>query len=124
MNMSKEDRQKGQRASVQKRNAHRTELAQRRQAVDKLIDWADRENLPNAALAATLTAIQRGAQALDAVPLETALDVLRSAEAARIWHSLMRLELGESTSNVATAAVNPEELAARLAKVREQDTQP
>ena len=118
MNMSREQRQEAQRRSVEVRNAKRNDLAEKHQAVAQIVDWSERENLSKAALSATLTAIQRGTNALEHVELETALDVLRTAEAARIWHSLMRLELGESTSNTLTASVDPDALAQRLARLR------
>jgi len=118
MNMSREQRQEAQRRSVEVRNAKRNDLAEKHQAVAEIVDWSQRENLSKSALEATLTAIQRGTNALEHVELETALDVLRTAEAARIWHSLMRLELGESTSNTLTATVDPDALAQRLARLR------
>jgi len=116
--MSREQRQEAQRRSVEVRNAKRNDLAEKHQAVAEIVDWSQRENLSKSALEATLTAIQRGTNALEHVELETALDVLRTAEAARIWHSLMRLELGESTSNTLTATVDPDALAQRLARLR------
>ena len=118
MNMSREDRQKGQQRGTETKNRQRIERASRAEIVDRVVDWSQREELSNSALSATLTAIQRGTAALEHVELETALDVLRTAEAARIWHSLMRLELGESTSNTLTASVDPDALAQRLARLR------
>ena len=116
--MSREQRQKGQQRGTETKNRQRIERASRAEIVDRVVDWSQREELSNSALSATLTAIQRGTRALEHVELETALDVLRTAEAARIWHSLMRLELGESTSNTLTATVDPDALAQRLARLR------
>jgi len=118
MNMSREQRQKGQQRGTETKNRQRIERASRAEIVDRVVDWSQREELSNSALSATLTAIQRGTAALEHVELETALDVLRTAEAARIWHSLMRLELGESTSNTLTASVDHDALAQRLARLR------
>ena len=118
MNMSREQRQEAQRRSTEVKNRNRLERAAKADIVHRVVDWSERENLSISALKATVTAIQRGTNALNDVPLETALDVLRSAEAARIWHSLMRLELGESTSNTLTASVDPDALAHRLARLR------
>lgn len=119
MALTNEQRAKGTEVSQRVRQERIAERAQRQEVVNLVTDWADRENLSLAAMQAALTAIQRGSQALNDVPLETALDVLRSAEAARIWHSLMRLEMGESTSNVATSNVDKAELLARLGRIQE-----
>ena len=119
MNMSREQRQEGHRKSVEAKNQRRLELAQRRQVVDTVTDWSSREQLPIAALDTVLrlmNAVNDGISELPAIT--SALDVQRLAEAAKTVHSLMRLELGESTSNTLTASVDPDALAQRLARLR------
>lgn len=117
MNMSREQRIAGQQKGANTKTQQRLERAQRAQVVDQVVDWSQRENLSISALNAALTMIHRASSALEDIEVATALDVERIANAAKTMHGLMRLELGESTSNVATAAVDPEILAARLAKV-------
>ena len=119
MNMSREDRQRGQQKAVEVRNTRRAELAEKRQTVDKLIDWADRERLPIAAMGTALALMQAIYDDLQQLPpAGTPLDMLRKAETAKILHGIGRLELGESTSNTLTATVDPDALAQRLAKLR------
>ena len=119
MNMSREQRIEGQRKGAEAKNQKRLELAQRRQVVDTVTDWSSREELPIAALSTVLALMRSISEDLEHLePSTSALDLQRKAEAAKTVHSLMRLELGESTSNTLTATVDKDELAARLARLR------
>ena len=119
MNMSREQRQEAQKRSTEVKNQRRLELARRREVVDTVTDWSDREQLPIAALSTVLKLMASISEDLEHLePSTSALDLQRKAEAAKTVHSLMRLELGESTSNTLTASVDPDALAARLARLR------
>ena len=119
MNMSREDRQRGQARGAEAKNQKRLELAQRRQVIDTVTDWSTREQLPIAALSTVLKLMRSISEDLEHLePSTSALDLQRKAEAAKTVHSLFRLEMGESTSNTLTASVDPDALAQRLARLR------
>lgn len=120
MALTNADRAKGAEISQKVRQERILATAQRREVVDTVTSWADREQLPITAMQTVLTlmdAVQAGVANLPEA--NTALDVQRLAEAAKTVHSLMRLEMGESTSNVATSNVDKAELLARLGRIQE-----
>jgi hypothetical protein len=85
------------------------------QAIDLLVaEFGGRGKLGEVAFASTMKLALAAVSGEIAEP-ETPLDRLRLAEAARIVHNIARLEVGESTSNVARANVDLSTLQKRLA---------
>lgn len=113
--LTPEDGRKGAAATNARRNERKAELARRSEIVWRIVD--ETEDLSPAALAASLTLIERLSVDPDADPLA----VLRLANAAEIVHRISRLASNQSTSNSATQRVlSDEERRELMARMRGQ----
>ena len=79
---------------------------------------AEVEDVAPAALETALNAMLRADETMDTVPVDTMLDVKRLAETAEILHRISRLASGQSTANVAHAAMTDDERRDRMAQLR------
>lgn len=101
-----------------------TEVRQARWAHERLASEVayrivtELDDVAPAALDAALRGLARGGEALETVPIETPLDAKRVMEAAEIAHRISRLASGQSTANVAHAALSDEERKERMAQLR------
>lgn len=112
----------GGQASGRARRARAIERAARAEIVDTITNGLEREQIGPALLQMAAKLAHEAATAH--ITVDNAYERKATAETAKILHTMGRLELGESTNNTATFAVQGDrdakvaELEARLAAMR------
>lgn len=107
---------------VRRRNA--LERSQRAQAVDRIIDGLEVEQIAPLAYTAAMRMMEHAATA-ELPEVKSTLDLERIANASRTLFTVARLAAGESTANTLTlqaGAVDLEALAQRVANLRGTDS--
>jgi hypothetical protein len=95
--------------------------------VDRIVDGMDAEEIAPAAYRLVMSTMCKLEDELPDVPITSALDAVRIAQAMEIAHKIGRLASGQSTSNVAHATMSDEERRermAQLANMAQRDTTP
>jgi hypothetical protein len=111
-----------QRAVAKRTQEHYDRMLLAKEAWD-LVSTLDREEISRAMFATIMNvAVKLGESGLPTP--ETTLDALRLMEVAQKAHAILRLEMGESTSNVANVTVDLESLASRIAALRDASPPP
>jgi hypothetical protein len=108
-----ETRRKGSQALVAKRDIAR----KRTYAVDQIVAGMDAEDIAPAAYRLVMRTMVKLEDELPDVPITSALDAVRIAQAMEIAHKIGRLASGQSTSNVAHATMSDEERRERMAQL-------
>lgn len=121
MALTESDQRKGGLKSVETRRRQALERAQTVELVDQVAEHMEREKIGPKFLQLAIELAERAGDAQ--ITPETALEVKQLVDAAHILHKMGRLELGESTANTITFAVDGDReaqlrtLKARLAAV-------
>ena len=103
--------------SVASRRKNREDAALRRQQIERMAQELDHSQVGPVTLAAAFKLAIICATGEVPVPKD-ALERKRLAETAEILHRIARLELGESTSNIAHATASNEERTEQLAQLQ------
>ena len=111
--LTREDASRGGIAAAPVRRRIALERMQRGELIEQLASWCEREEIGPFMLGAA-TYLAACAVSGEIPTPESPLERLRMAEAARVLHGMGRLEMGESTSNAATMALDPSALLDRL----------
>lgn len=124
MALTPADHQRGGIRSGQARLRLRAERADRSAILGTVLNHLEREQIAPELLEHAVNLIRRASDA--DVDIRSASDVRHLAEAGKIIHGMARLELGESTANVAHASIQDRmaqaaELQARLDALRAAD---
>ena len=111
-----DDAHKGAQRSVEVRREAAARRGQASEVVYRVVTELD--DLAPAALSAALAIIHKLEDALPDLEVDDMLSAQRAANTAEIIHRISRLASGQSTANVAHAAMTDDERHARMAQLR------